>query len=60
MNQNIYTNEMIKQLVNKVDIMVTHNKMLEIHIFLVAQHQVPIAASAEYFRPTAAEPKKTY
>lgn len=29
MNQNIHTNEMIKQLANKVDFIATHNKILE-------------------------------
>jgi len=29
MNQNVHTNELIKQLAHKVDSMATHNKMLE-------------------------------
>lgn len=37
MNQNIRINELITQLGNKVDFMVTHNKMLETQITQVAQ-----------------------
>lgn len=36
MNQNIHTNELIKQLAKKVDAMATHNKMLETQITQVA------------------------
>jgi len=39
LNQNIHTNKLIKQLTNKVDVMATHNKMLETHISKVAQQQ---------------------
>ncbi len=49
MNQNIHTNELIKQLANKVDVMATHNKMLEMQISQVAQHQVATAAPAGTF-----------
>ena len=44
MNQNIHTNELIKQLVNKVDAMVIHNKMLKTLITQVAQQQAVTAA----------------
>ena len=37
LNQNIHTSEQIKQLVNKVDALATHNKMLETQISQVAQ-----------------------
>ena len=37
LNQNIHTNEMIKQLASKVDTLATHNKMLETQIAQVAQ-----------------------
>lgn len=36
MNQNIHTNELLKQLANKVEAMSTHNKMLETQISQVA------------------------
>ena len=49
MNQNIHTNELIKQLANKVDAMATHNKMLETQISQVAQHQAASAAPAGTF-----------
>lgn len=39
MNQNIHINELITQLGNKVDYVVTHNKMLETEISQVAQQQ---------------------
>lgn len=32
MNQDVHTNELIKQLANKVDVMVTHKKILETQI----------------------------
>lgn len=35
-NQNIHTNELVKQLANKVEVMSTHNKMLETQISPVA------------------------
>lgn len=37
MNQNIHINELITQLGNKVDYMVTHNNILETQISIVAQ-----------------------
>ena len=37
LNQNIHTSEKIRQLVNKVDALATHNKMLETQISQVAQ-----------------------
>lgn len=37
MNQNIHINELITQLGNKVDSVVTHNKILETQISQVAQ-----------------------
>ena len=41
LNKNIHINELITQLGNKVDQIVTHNKMLESHISQVAQTQAP-------------------
>ena len=49
LNQNIHTSEQIKQLVNKVDALATHNKMLETQISQVAQQQAPTAAPAGTF-----------
>lgn len=49
MNQNIHTNELVKQLANKVDILATHNKMLETQISQVAQQQAATAAPAGMF-----------
>ncbi|XP_045791784.1 uncharacterized protein LOC123886512 [Trifolium pratense] len=46
MNQNIHTNELIKQLANKIDSISTHNKMLETQISQVAQQQAATAALA--------------
>ncbi|XP_045802435.1 uncharacterized protein LOC123896027 [Trifolium pratense] len=46
MNQNIHTNELIKQLANKIDSISTHNKMLETQISQVAQQQAATAAPA--------------
>jgi len=46
MNQNVHTNELIKQLANKVDVMATHNKLLEMQISQVAQHQAATVALA--------------
>lgn len=37
MNQNVHTNELIKQLANKMDAMATYNKILETQISQVAQ-----------------------
>lgn len=36
MNQNVHTNELVKQLAKKVDAMAAHNKMLETQISQVA------------------------
>lgn len=49
MNQNIHTNELIKQLANKVDAMATHNKMLETQISQVAQQQAATTTPAGTF-----------
>ena len=49
MNQNVHTNELIKQLAHKVDSMATHNKMLETQISQVAQQQAATAALAGTF-----------
>ena len=48
-NQNIHTNELIKQLASKVDYMATHNKMLETQISQVAQQQAETASPTEVF-----------
>ncbi|XP_058725740.1 uncharacterized protein LOC131597035 [Vicia villosa] len=48
-NQNVHTNEQIKQLATKVDALATHNKMLETQISQVAQQQVPTVAPAGTF-----------
>ncbi|XP_039685657.1 uncharacterized protein [Medicago truncatula] len=55
MNQNIHTNELIKQLAHKVDSMATHNKMLETQISQVAQQQAATAAPAGTF-PSQPQP----
>ncbi|CAJ2679749.1 unnamed protein product [Trifolium pratense] len=55
LNQNIHTNELVKQLATKVDALATHNKMLETHISQVAQQQATIAAPAGTF-PGKPEP----
>ncbi|XP_058749140.1 uncharacterized protein LOC131622107 [Vicia villosa] len=49
LNQNVHTNEQIKQLETKVDALATHNKMLETQISQVAQQQAPTAAPAGTF-----------
>lgn len=49
MNQNIHSNEMIYLLANKVDVIAIHNKMLETHIFQVAQQKSVTAAPIETF-----------
>ncbi|XP_058759887.1 uncharacterized protein LOC131633190 [Vicia villosa] len=48
-NQNVHTNEQIKQLATKVDALATHNKILETQISQVAQQQAPTAAPAGTF-----------
>ncbi|XP_045831180.1 uncharacterized protein LOC123922508 [Trifolium pratense] len=55
LNQNIHTNELVKQLSNKVDALATHNKMLETQISQVAQQQAALAAPAGTF-PGQPEP----
>ncbi|CAJ2637435.1 unnamed protein product [Trifolium pratense] len=49
LNQNIHTNEQIKQLTSKLDILATHNKMLETQISQVAQQQASTSAPAGTF-----------
>ncbi|XP_058784357.1 uncharacterized protein LOC131659141 [Vicia villosa] len=49
LNQNVHTNEQIKQLATKVDALAIHNKMLETQISQVAQQQAPTAAPAGTF-----------
>ncbi|XP_058745952.1 uncharacterized protein LOC131618812 [Vicia villosa] len=49
LNQNVHTNEQIKQLATKVDALATHNEMLETEISQVAQQQAPTAAPAGTF-----------
>lgn len=49
MNQNIHINELISQLGNKVDFMVTHTNMLETQISQVAQQQVAQATPGGLF-----------
>ncbi|KAI5431909.1 hypothetical protein KIW84_035879 [Lathyrus oleraceus] len=49
LNQNIHTNEQLKQLASKVDAFATHNKMLETQISQVAQQQASTAAPAGTF-----------
>ncbi|KAI5438249.1 hypothetical protein KIW84_024119 [Lathyrus oleraceus] len=49
LNQNVHTNEQIKQLASKVDALATHNKMLETQISQVAQQQAPTAAPTGTF-----------
>lgn len=55
MNQNIHTNEMIKQLSNKVDFIATHNKILETQISQLAQQQAATTASSKIF-PSQPQP----
>lgn len=49
MNQNVHTNEFSKQLVNKVDVMVTHYKIIKTQISQVAQQQEVTIASVGVF-----------
>ncbi|XP_058750988.1 uncharacterized protein LOC131624001 [Vicia villosa] len=49
LNQNVHTNEQIKQLETKVDALATHNKMLKTQISQVAQQQAPTSAPAGKF-----------
>jgi hypothetical protein len=55
LNQNIHTNELVKQLATKVEALATHNKMLETQISQVAQQQAALAAPAGTF-PGQPEP----
>ncbi|XP_050895739.1 uncharacterized protein LOC127102413 [Lathyrus oleraceus] len=48
-NQNAHTSELMKQMSSKLDVMATHNKMLETQISQVAQQQATIAAPAGAF-----------
>ncbi|CAJ2633397.1 unnamed protein product [Trifolium pratense] len=49
LNQNIHTNEQIKQLTSRLDVLTTHNKMLETQIAQVAQQQASTSAPAGIF-----------
>jgi cell division protein FtsB len=49
LNQNIHTSEQIKQLTSKLDVLATHNRMLETQISQVAQHQASTSAPAGTF-----------
>lgn len=48
-NQNAQTNEMMKQMSSKLNVMATHNKMLETQISQVAQQQEETATPAGAF-----------
>ncbi|CAJ2657668.1 unnamed protein product [Trifolium pratense] len=49
LNQNIHTNEQIKQLTSRLELLTTHNKMLETQIAQVAQQQASTSAPAGIF-----------
>ncbi|XP_050896189.1 uncharacterized protein LOC127102915 [Lathyrus oleraceus] len=49
MNQNVHTNELVKEFANKVEAMSTHNKIPETQVSQVSQPQVAIAALAGTF-----------
>lgn len=49
MNQNVHTNELVKQLANKVNAMATHSKTLETKIIQEAQQQAATTAPAGTF-----------
>ncbi|WJX45921.1 hypothetical protein P8452_32768 [Trifolium repens] len=49
LNQNIHTSEQIKKLNNKLDVLATHNRMLETQISQVAQQQASTSAPAGIF-----------
>ncbi|XP_045831437.1 uncharacterized protein LOC123922791 [Trifolium pratense] len=49
LNQNIHTSEQIKQLTSRLDVLTTHNKMLETQIAQVAQQQASTSAPAGIF-----------
>ncbi|XP_045804300.1 uncharacterized protein LOC123897629 [Trifolium pratense] len=55
LNQNIHTNEQIKQLTSRLDVLTTHTRMLETQIAQVAQKQASTAAPAGIF-PGQPEP----
>lgn len=49
MNQNVHTSKLVKQLATKVDVLATHNKMLETQISQVAQQQATTASTVGTF-----------
>ncbi|CAJ2633013.1 unnamed protein product [Trifolium pratense] len=49
LNQNIHTSEKIKQLTSRLDVLTTHNKMLETQIAQVAQQRASTSAPAGIF-----------
>ncbi|WJX50779.1 hypothetical protein P8452_37034 [Trifolium repens] len=49
LNQNIHTSEQIKKLTSKLDVLATHNRMLETQISQVAQQQASTSAPAGIF-----------
>lgn len=49
MNQNVHTNELIKQLEKKVNVMATHNKMLKNQISQVAHQHAVMLPQLEFF-----------
>jgi hypothetical protein len=49
LNQNIHTSEQIKQLTSKLDVLATHNRMLETQISQVAQQQASTSTPAGTF-----------
>ncbi|XP_058774441.1 uncharacterized protein LOC131648729 [Vicia villosa] len=55
MNQSVYTNELIKQLANKVDAIASRNKMLGTQILQVAQQQATTTAPTGIF-PSQPQP----
>jgi hypothetical protein len=55
LNQNIHTSEQIKKLTSKLDVLATHNRMLETQISQVAQQQASTSAPAGIF-PSQPQP----
>lgn len=49
MNQSIHTNELIKQLANKVDSLATHNKLIQTRVSQASQEQEATVAPAGIF-----------
>jgi hypothetical protein len=49
LNQNIHTSEQIKKLTSKLDVLATHNRMLETQISQVAQQQASTSTPAGIF-----------